>query len=97
MTQEQDLRRRIAELSSALAGGTDGAQPVRGPDVARTTAVTREALLQAQASYSELLLQIRERQSASPCRAGSRATTASWNDVARGLAPDQALIELSGE
>ncbi len=91
VTQEQDLRRRIGELSTALSGGSDGAQPVRGPDVARTTAVTREALLQAQASYSELLLQIREH---APRHAAliSRAT-ASWNDVALALAPDQALIE----
>ena len=57
----------------------------------RPVAVTREALLRAQASYAELLLEIRER---APRHAAlvSRET-ATWRDVARRLPADEAFIE----
>ena len=54
-------------------------------------AVNREALLHAQASYAELLLEIRElapRHSALVSR-----ETAAWQNVAGHLAPDEAFIE----
>ena len=88
---EQDLRRRIGELTSQLEGTGAGTQPVRGPDVARGGAVTREALLRAQASYAELLLQIRERVPQHAALVSRETTT--WRAVAKGLAADEAFIE----
>jgi CHAT domain-containing protein/tetratricopeptide (TPR) repeat protein len=91
VSREQDLRRHIAELTSQLEGVSAGTQPLRGPDRAPGGAVTREALLRAQESYSELLLEIRER---APRHAAllSRETATS-RDVARRLPSDEAFIE----
>ena len=91
VSSEQDLRRHIAGLTSQLEGAGAGTQPLRGPDLAPGGAVTREALLRAQASYAELLLEIRER---APRHAAllSRETATS-RDVARRLQADEAFIE----
>ena len=91
VTREQDLRRRIAELTRGLEGPAPRTQLVRGPDVSTAGAVTREALLRAQESYAELLLEMRER---APQHAAlvSRETS-SWRDLARRLSADQAFIE----
>jgi CHAT domain-containing protein len=89
--REQDLRRQIAELYRGAEASDGRAQSVRGPDVSRIGDVAREALLRAQASYRDLLLEMQER---APRQATlvTRATS-SWRDVAARLAPDQALIE----
>jgi CHAT domain-containing protein len=91
VANEQDLRRRIGELTSQLEGPVAGNQQVRGPDVALSDARTRDALLHAQESYAELLLEIRER---APRHAAlvSRETS-TWRDVARRLPADEAFIE----
>jgi len=89
--REQDLRRHIAELTRGLEIAPAGAQLLRGPDVSRGGVVTREALMRAQTSYGELLLEMRER---APRQAAlvSRET-APWREVSTRLAPDEAFIE----
>jgi CHAT domain-containing protein/tetratricopeptide (TPR) repeat protein len=91
IVREQDLRRRIAELTRGVETGPSTTQPVRGPDVTRASAVTREALLRAQTAYADLLLEIRER---APRHAElvSRATV-TWQNVSRRLRPSEAFIE----
>ena len=91
VAREQDLRRQIAELTRGLQGGLAGTQLLRGPDVSRGGVVTREALLRAQASYGELLLEMRER--APRQMALVSRETASWRSVASRLAPDEAFLE----
>ncbi|MBA3557731.1 MAG: tetratricopeptide repeat protein [Gemmatimonadaceae bacterium] len=91
VAHEQDLRRHIAELTRDLEGNGDGGSSVRGPDVSRTGAVTREALLRAQETYTELQLEMRER--APRHTALVTRATSTWRDVARRLARDEALIE----
>jgi CHAT domain-containing protein/tetratricopeptide (TPR) repeat protein len=91
VAKEQDLRRHIGELTSEMEGGSIGNQALRGPDLSRGGAVSREALLQAQASYAELMLEIREQ---APRHAALVAPeAAAWRDVAKQLAPDQAFVE----
>jgi len=87
--REQDLRRRIAELS--VSDGEVRTVSLRGSDPASGGMATREALLQAQQAYGEVLEEIRER---AP-RHGALLTNhvVAWRDVARRLEPDQALIE----
>ncbi len=88
--REQDLRRRIAELTGALDGARPGRESLRGPDLSQAGGAGLQALLRAQEEYSDLLLRIRER---APRHAAFVAPrTASWRDVARRLAPDQALV-----
>jgi CHAT domain-containing protein/tetratricopeptide (TPR) repeat protein len=89
--QEQDLRRRIAELTRELEGGGESSRALRGPDVSTGRGVTREALVSAQTAYSELLLEMRER---APRHAALVSQPeVSWKDVSRKLAPDEAFIE----
>ena len=59
--------------------------------IGRTGVVTREALLRAQESYAELLLEVRER---APRHAAlvSRETVR-WRQISARLAPDEAMIE----
>jgi CHAT domain-containing protein len=91
VAREQDLRRRLEELNGPPERITSASLSLRGPDLSGSGAVTREALLQAQESYSELMLEIRDR---APRHAAlvSRET-AGWRDVARRLTDDEALIE----
>ena len=89
VAREQDLRRRIAELTrDAQRTSVTGE---RGPEISAIGAVTREALLRAQESYADLLLEMRER---APRHAALVASTPpSWRAVARGLEPDEAFVE----
>jgi CHAT domain-containing protein len=91
VSREQDLRRRMAELTRDLEDGGAGTASLRGPEVARAGGATREALLRAQEAYADLLLDVQER---APRHAGlvSRSAT-TWQDMARRLAPDEAFIE----
>jgi len=89
--REQDLRRRIAELTGEMEGAASGAEGRRGPDVSFAGGATREALLRAQEQYAELLLEVRER---APRHSSLIASeTRSWQDIARRLAPAEALVE----
>jgi CHAT domain-containing protein len=89
VAREQDLRHQIAELS--VVGSVPRRSSLRGPDVALPGAAAREALLQAQQAYGDLLGEIRER---APRHADLVASEpARWQDVARRLGSDQALIE----
>jgi CHAT domain-containing protein len=91
VAREQDLRRRIGELTRGIEGAAAGTSLIRGPDVGGTGAVSREALVRAQADYTELLLELRER---APQHASLVArATATSRDVARRLGPDEAIIE----
>lgn len=89
VAREQDLRYQIAELS--LRGPEPRSSSLRGPDLPPSGAATREALLQAQQAYGDLLGEIRER---APRHAALVASEpAKWQDVARRLGSDEALIE----
>jgi CHAT domain-containing protein len=90
ISREQDLRRHIAELTREFEVASPGGEE-RGPDLSPGRLVAREALLQAQESYADLLLEIRER---APRHAllVSRSSS-SWQDVAGRLAADEAFIE----
>jgi CHAT domain-containing protein len=86
--REQDLRRRIAELTSQDGdGGADALRGTEGP----VAAGDRDALSRAQAAYAELLLELRERR---PGHAALiSASPASVRDVAHRLSVDEAFIE----
>jgi len=89
VAREQDLRRRIAELTSEMEGAATGA--LRGPTMIAEGGAVREAMLAAQGAYADLLLEMRER---APRHAELVAReTAGWRDVARRLGRDEALIE----
>jgi CHAT domain-containing protein len=89
VSREQDLRRRIGELAHALdAARRSGNQ--RGPDVSGASATDRQALLRAQDEYTDLLLQLREREPRHARYVAPRVAT--WREVARRLAPDQVLV-----
>lgn len=89
--REQDMRRRIAELSREFEAAAAAAEGLRGPDVWLATGAQREALLTAQERYAELLLEIRDQ---APLHADLVAPgVAGWRDVARRLAPDEAFVK----
>jgi CHAT domain-containing protein len=90
VAREQDLRRRIAELNDALESTTN-TTPLRGPGLNAGGDVAREAVLSAQESYAELLLEMRERAPQHAALVSRR--TAGWRDVARRLGSDEAFIE----
>lgn len=89
VAREQDLRRRIAELTSELEGASAGS--LRGPTVIAEGGAVREAMLAAQGAYADLLLEMRER---APRHAElvSRET-ADWHAVARRLGNGEVLVE----
>jgi len=90
VAREQDLRRRIAELTHELEDVTGGDDALRG-SIGRPAPAGREALERAQEAYADLLLEIRER---APQHAGLVSREAPrWQDVGRRLAPEQAFIE----
>jgi CHAT domain-containing protein/Tfp pilus assembly protein PilF len=94
--REQDLRRRIGELSAAVAQGVAVASPVRGPGIPATDAAALEALAGAQEAYQELLVEMRER--APLAAALVTPATASWRDVSGRLDTGEAMVEyLVGE
>ncbi len=89
--REQDLRRRITELTQQLETHGEGSPGLRGPALTGTAAATREALAQAQDAYGDLLGEMRE---ANPAyTALVRGDVAPVAEVQRALAPDQVLLE----
>lgn len=91
VAREQDLRRRIAELTSEQERGSRGADELREPELAGRERASREALARAQQSYADLLLEMRE---AAPRHAVLVTPEApDWREVARHLAADAAFIE----
>jgi CHAT domain-containing protein len=89
--REQDLRRRITELTRRLETPGEADPGLRGPALAANAAATREAIARAQDAYGELLVEMRE---ASPSYvAFVRGEVAPAADVRRALAPDEALLE----
>jgi CHAT domain-containing protein len=95
VAREQDLRRRIAELSERVSRA-DGPQASRGPADPGDAGAARESLLHAQEAYAELLVDLRGR---APNHASLVAPApVGWRDVSRRLAPDEAFVEyLLGE
>ena len=95
VVREQDLRRRIAELTrglgAAVGAAERGSESVRGPDLPDAGSAGHEALLRAQEDYAELLRDLRER---APRHAALLPREpAAWREVARRLGTDQAFIE----
>jgi CHAT domain-containing protein len=89
--REQDLRRRIAELTPHV--GDESRSALRGPPERseRTTSANVAALAVAQSAYAELLLEMRERAPHASDLVSARAV--SWRDVAARLTADEAMIE----
>ncbi|HEX9349167.1 MAG TPA: CHAT domain-containing tetratricopeptide repeat protein [Gemmatimonadales bacterium] len=91
LAREQDLRRRIGELTHDLEQSDATDQTLRGSDVALNAGTTRESLVRAQETYADLLLEARER---APRHAALVAPdVATWQSVARRLTPGAAFIE----
>jgi CHAT domain-containing protein len=89
-SREQDLRRRITELTRRLEGNAARAD-VRGPDLERAAPGVRDALARTEDAYANLLVELRE---ASPEYATLvTGEIASAQEVIRRLAPDAALLE----
>jgi CHAT domain-containing protein len=96
--REQDLRRRVAELTQQLEAEEGAASAMRGPELTGSTGndassagVTREALARAQEQYAQVLLELREEEWAlAPI---VRGEVASWHEVARRLSAGEALLE----
>ena len=88
----QDAQRRVGELTRTLEREEGEAATLRGPDRgAAPSGITREALARAQQDYEALMLALRENETAYGQIA--RGEHVSWRDVARRLAPDEALLE----
>src|SRR5216117_1197288 len=91
VAREQDLRRRIGDLTHDLENADAVDQTLRGSEVVLNAGTTRESLLRAQETYTDLLLEARER---APRHAALVAPdVASWQSVARRLPPEGAFIE----
>ena len=90
--QEQDLRRRIAELTDELAGATPVSANRGEPPIAqRSLAVVSEALDAAQKAYAALLAELRE---SDPTYAAMVAVEpVDWRTTARRLRGDAVLLE----
>ena len=91
IAREQDLRRRIAELTRDLEAGSSRNDELRGPDVSNMGGVTREALLRAQEEYAQLRVELGERAPRHAALVSQRNVT--WREVAQRLSPREALIE----
>lgn len=91
IAREQDLRRRIAELTRDLEGTSTRSDRLRGPDVSSASEATREPLLRAQEAYAELRAELGERAPRHAALLSPRSAT--WRDVAQRLSPHEALIE----
>ena len=79
--REQDLRRRIAELTRDLEGSSTKSDELRGPDVSSASEATREALLRAQEAYAELRTELGERAPRHAALVSPKSAT--WRDVAQ--------------
>ena len=91
VAREQDLRRRIGELTHDLENADAADQTLRGSDVALSASMTRETLVRAQEAYAELLLEARERAPRHVALVAPEVAT--WQAVARRLTPESAFIE----
>jgi CHAT domain-containing protein len=91
IAREQDLRRRIAELTRDLEGTSTRSDELRGPDVSSASEATREALLRAQEAYAELRTELGERAPRHAALVSPKSAT--WREVAQRLSPNEALIE----
>jgi CHAT domain-containing protein len=91
-SREQDLRRRMAELTQQLAGPRGGGAGLRDPTPVESEAgAASEELARAQEEYAELLGEMRE---ANPAYAALvRGEIAPASTVRAALAPDEALLE----
>ena len=89
--REQDLRRRIGELTREVEVSTPSTQPLRGPEASSASAVAREALSRAQHDYGDLLVEMRERVPTHAALVSPEG--ANVRDVARNLSPEDAFIE----
>jgi CHAT domain-containing protein len=93
--REQDLRRRIAELTEQLEAEERTVSARRGPDLSDDSGpdsgVTREALSRSQDQYAQILLELREE--ASSYGRIVRGDVSGWRDVASRLSASEALIE----
>jgi CHAT domain-containing protein len=91
VAREQDLRRRIGELSRDAASGSAPDADLRGPDLEGSARASRATLVQAQEAYADLLLEMRE---GAPRHAALVAPEPrEWRDIARRLTPNAAFIE----
>ena len=91
VAREQDLRRRIAELTRDLETGSSRDEELRGPDVSSMGEATREALLRTQEEYAELRVELGERAPRHAALVSQKNVT--WRHVAQRLSPHEALIE----
>jgi CHAT domain-containing protein/Tfp pilus assembly protein PilF len=91
IAREQDLRRRIAELTRDLEGAPTKSEELRGPEVSSANEATREALLRAQDAYAELRTELGERAPRHAALVSPKNAT--WREVAQRLSPNEALIE----
>lgn len=78
-------------MTARIEAAATGPEPLRGPDLSLAGGAVRQALLRAQQAYAELLLEMRER--APRHAAVVQPAAAGWRDVARRLAPREALVE----
>ena len=89
--REQDLRRRIDELTRQVEAELDGEPALRGPPLSEAAGAAREALARAQDAYGDLLVELRE---ANPSYTSLvRGEIAPAHAVMAALAPDDALLE----
>jgi CHAT domain-containing protein len=89
--REQDLRRRIDELTRQVEATSDSEPGLRGPALDDAAGTAREALARAQDAYDDLLVELRE---ANPSYATLvRGEIAPAQAVRAALAPDEALLE----
>src|SRR5438128_9673698 len=89
-TREQDLRRRMAELTQQLESSPDSARGLRDPADAAAGA-TGAALARAQEAYNTLLVEMRE---ANPAYAALlHGEVAPTRQVMSALTTDEALLE----
>jgi CHAT domain-containing protein len=89
--REQDLRRRIDELTRQVEATSDSEPGLRGPALNDAAGTAREALARAQDAYGDLLVELRE---ANPSYGTLvRGEIASAAAVRAALGPDEALLE----
>ncbi len=91
VAREQDLRRRIGELTHDLERSDATDETLRGSDVTVNASTTRESLLRAQETYGDLLLEARERAPRHVALVAPEVAT--WQGVARRLRSETAFIE----
>jgi tetratricopeptide (TPR) repeat protein len=89
--REQDLRRRMAELTEGLTPGPPLHDVERGLGGEVRSAAGEAELQRVQDAYAELLLDMRERAPRHADLVVREAAT--WRDVSRRLGADQVLIE----